>query len=199
MAGITKSVTDPDSLWVVVNKQNPLPPSYAPNDLVTPDMPRKGSHLELRAEAARALMEMSRAANEEVGKPIQLVSGYRSYEDQKDVYEKYVAKDGQENADTYSARPGYSEHQTGLTADLSAVHGKMEKFGDSKVGKWVAENSWKYGYILRYTPQNQGIVGYQSEPWHYRYIGKELAQYYHDNGFQTLEQALNQPTAPDYQ
>jgi len=196
--GITRSVTDPNSIWVVVNKQNPLLPSYEPDDLTMPDMPRKGSHLELRAEAARALMEMSRAANDEVGKPIQLVSGYRSYGEQKEVYEKYVAKDGQENADTYSARPGYSEHQTGLVADFSTVHGKMEKFGDSKVGKWTLENSWKYGFINRYTPENSAISGYQSEPWHYRYIGKELAKYYHDNGFKTLEQALDQPIAPDY-
>jgi len=197
--GVTKSISNPNSIWILVNKQNPLPRSYEPSDLVTPDMPRKGEHQQLRAEAARALTEMSKAADEEVGKPIQLVSGYRSYADQKEIYDRYVSKDGQADADTYSARAGYSEHQTGLAADLSAVNGKMEKFGKSKVGEWTAENAWKYGFILRYTPENHNIVGYESEPWHYRYVGKELAKYYHDNNITALEQAFSQPAAPNYQ
>jgi len=198
LAGVTKSITDPDSDWVLVNKHNPLPRNYAPTDLVTPDMPRKGEHQQLRAVAAKALMEMSRAADLAIGKPLQLVSGYRSYADQKEIYDRYVAKDGQEDADTYSARPGYSEHQTGLAADLSTFGGKMEKFGETKLGEWTAENAWKYGFILRYTPENHNAVGYQSEPWHYRYVGLKLAKYYHDNDIVTLEQALNQPAAPDY-
>jgi len=197
--GIAKSIVDPNSIWILVNKQNPLPRSFEPSDLVTPDMPRKGEHQQLRAEAARALTEMSKAADLDVGKPIQLVSGYRSYGDQKEIYENYVAKDGQADADTYSARPGYSEHQTGLAADLSAVNGKMEKFGNNKLGEWTAEHAWEYGFILRYTPTNQNIVGYESEPWHYRYVGKELAKYYHDNHITALEEAFNQPAAPNYQ
>jgi len=199
VAGQTKSITDPNSIWILVNKHNSLPRYYEPEDLVTPDMPAKGTHLQLRAEAAKALVDMSRAAQVEIGKPIQLVSGYRSYDNQKDLYDKYVAKDGQEAADTYSARPGFSEHQTGLTADLSTVHGKMEKFGDSKLGKWTAENSWKFGYVLRYTPQNHSTAGYQPESWHYRYVGKELAKYYHENHLNSLEEAFNLPAAPDYQ
>jgi len=196
--GVSKSITDPDSLWVIVNKHNPLPASYAPTDLVTPNMPRKGEHQELRAEAAKALMAMSKAADHEVGKPLQLVSGYRSYTDQKEVYDRYVAKDGQAAADTYSARAGFSEHQTGLVADLSTVAGKMEKFGDTKLGEWTAKNAWKFGFILRYTPENQSVAGYQSEPWHFRYVGIELAKYYHDNEIASLEQLFNQPAAPDY-
>jgi len=199
VAGITKSISDPNSIWILTNKHNPLSPTYEPPDLVMPDLPRKGEHQEMRAEAAQVLAEMSKAADLAVGKPLQLVSGYRSYADQKELYDRYVEKDGQADADTYSARPGFSEHQTGLVADLSTVNGKMEKFGDTELGEWVAENSWKYGFILRYTPGNHNTVGYQSEPWHYRYVGKDLAAYIHQNNIGSLEEALNQPAAPNYQ
>jgi len=192
------STTDPESIWVLVNKKNPLEPAFEPSDLVMPDIPRTGNNQQLRAEAAAALEKMSAAAENEIGQPLQMVSGYRTYKYQDTLYRNYVAKDGQLAADTYSARPGHSEHQTGLAADLTTVGGTMSGFGDSALGKWTADNSWKYGFILRYTPENIGITGYQSEPWHFRYVGTDLARQYHDSGAIALENLLGAPAASDY-
>jgi len=191
-------VTNPAALDVVVNKGRPLPADYVPQNLVKPDIPRRGAHTLLRQDAATALEEMNAAAKEEVGKPLQLVSGYRSYAEQEKTYDRYVRKDGVEHADTYSARAGYSEHQTGLAVDLSVVRGKIEKFGRTELGEWTAANSWRFGYIMRYTDQNEPETGYQSEPWHYRFIGKELAAQYHDVGASSLEEFLGAPPAPAY-
>jgi len=198
----TRSVEDVlgdlDALDVVVNKGRALPADFVPEDLVKPDIPCRGAHLLVRRDVAEALAEMNKAADAAVGKQIQLVSGYRSYADQEKTYANYVRKDGVEHADTYSARAGYSEHQTGLAVDLSTVRGKIEKFGKTELGKWVAENSWRYGFIMRYTDENESETGYQSEPWHYRFIGKELAAEYHDSGATSLEEFLGAPAAPAY-
>jgi len=190
--------SDPSSLTVIVNKGTSLPADYVPADLVKPDIHRRGGHTLLRQDAATALEEMNAAAIAEVGKPLQLVSGYRSFGDQEKTYARYVRKDGEDHADTYSARPGYSEHQTGLAADLSTVRGKLEKFGDTKLGEWTTENSWRFGFILRYTDENEPQTGYQSEPWHYRFIGKDLAAQYHSSGATSLEEFLGAPPAPAY-
>jgi zinc D-Ala-D-Ala carboxypeptidase len=191
-------ITDPNSTTILVNKQNPLPSKYEPSDLVVPDVPITGSNSQMRAEAAAALGVMANAAKQEMGGQIALQSGYRSYATQQQLYSNYVNKDGQQKADTYSARPGFSEHQTGLAADLTEPGSSYLKFDDTKVGQWTAANAWRFGFIQRYTPENTAIVGYIPESWHFRYVGPEIASAYHDSGAIALEQFLGQPPAPDY-
>ena len=131
----------------------------------------------LRKEAADALKELFAAAKDE-GYELIARSGYRSYDTQVALYERYVQQDGVEAADTYSARPGHSEHQTGLTIDITSesVHGGLtEAFGETEEGKWVAENAHRFGYIIRYPQARVSETGYQYEPWHLRYVGVKTA------------------------
>lgn len=194
------SLDDPASIWVVVNKQRPLnPKSYAPGDLTTPNVATKGSQ-QLRAEAARATERMFAAAKAE-GINLRVDSAYRSYDRQVSVYNSEVRAYGQKTADTQSARPGHSEHQTGLVADFGAASGKCsiaDCFGTMAEGKWMAANAYKYGFILRYTPSKQPVTGYRYEPWHFRYVGTELAAEMHQNGVETLEEFFNLGAAADY-
>lgn len=198
------SIDDPTSVWVVVNKQRPLSPkTYVPADLVVPNVPlRVPGHdtMRLRASAAKALEEMVTAAKAD-GVNLMLASGYRSYDYQVGLYNGYVNSQGQAQADAQSARPGYSEHQTGLALDLRTVDGTCELdtcFGATPEGRWLAANGYKYGFIIRYPEGSKAVVGYEYEPWHVRYVGKELAADYHRSGVQTLEQYLGLPAAPDY-
>ena len=112
------------------------------------------------------------------------VSPYRSYEVQKGLYEWYASYDGYDNADTYSARPGHSEHQTGLAFDLNSID---DSFADTKEGKWVAENCHKYGFIIRYPKGKEDITGYMYESWHIRYLGVDMATKVYESG-KTLEE-----------
>jgi len=116
-------------------------------------------------------------------------SGFRSYSYQENLYNNYVAQDGQLAADTYSARPGHSEHQTGLAFDLNTID---DSFAYTEEGKWVKDNCQKYGLILRYPKGKEAQTGYQYESWHLRYVGKELAQELYNNGnWITLEEHFN--------
>ena len=119
-----------------------------------------------------------------------LGSGYRSYATQQSLYSNYVAQDGQAKADTYSARPGYSEHQTGLTMDFSPI---ADSFGQSKQFTWLMANAFKFGFVLRYPADKVAITGYMSEPWHWRYVGVAAATEMHDKGITTLEEFYNVP------
>ena len=110
---------------------------------------------------------------------IWLSSGYRSYYDQKYIYNNYVARDGQTAADTYSARPGHSEHQTGLAFDVNQIN---SSFDNTAEAKWMSDNAWKYGLILRYPKGKTNETGYMYESWHFRYVGKELAEKLYNNG-----------------
>lgn len=107
---------------------------------------------------------------------IEIVSGYRDKEYQYSLYTKYLKKEGKEKADTYSARPRFSEHELGLTIDVRSKNGDMLKFNYSNEYIWMKKNSYKYGFILRYPEGKEEITGYQYEPWHYRYLGKRLAK-----------------------
>ncbi len=127
-------------------------------------------------EARIAFEEMAAAALSE-GYSVKATSTYRSYSYQSNLYKRYAASDGTEKADTYSARAGYSEHQTGLAVDVSDGKLSYTKFGNTKEYKWMLENAYKYGFILRYTKENEFITGYMEEAWHYRYVGKEIAEY----------------------
>ena len=175
-------VENPDSLSVLVNKNYSLPEDYEPQDLVLLDVPLYNEDVTneanyLREEAANALKNLFLAAREE-GYALIARSGYRSYETQASLYQRYVEKDGVEAADTYSARPGHSEHQTGLTIDITSdsVHGGLtEAFGETEEGKWVKDNAHQFGFIIRYPQERVSETGYQYEPWHLRYVGIESA------------------------
>lgn len=121
-----------------------------------------------------------------LGLSLWIASGYRSYWTQNTLYNNYVASDGKEEADTYSARPGYSEHQTGLAFDLNSVE---DSFANTDEGKWVKDNCYRYGLIIRYPKGKESITGYIYEPWHLRYVGVELAtKLYNDGDWITLEE-----------
>lgn len=189
-AGFDKSkysLSDPKSPWVIVNKKRSLPAEYAPTDLDG----------DIRREAAIKLKELYAAAQAS-GYSLYSISGFRSYESQKVTYNSYVSRDGQANADTYSARPGHSEHQTGWAVDVGSGNCDLDNcFGDTPAGKWLAKNAYKYGFIIHYQKGKEQITGYQYEPWHLRYVGIELANEINKAG-QTLEEFFGLPPAPSY-
>lgn len=162
---------------LIANKKYPLPKDYAPGENVE----------------ARAAFELMAQEAKTLGFELVAFSTYRSYEYQELLYNKYVERDGKENADRYSARPGYSEHQTGLAFDIGEKGREdlwlTEAFGQSEAGKWLAENAHRYGFILRYPKGKEHITGYMYESWHFRYLGVELATKVKDSGV-TLEEYL---------
>jgi len=195
------STTDPTSYWVVVNKLRPLDPvSYAPADLVTVPVAHDNPAV-MRNAAAAALVQMFAAGAAEGAGQMQVQSSYRSYPVQKRVYNGWVSSRGQAQADKQSARPGFSEHQTGLAVDISPVPLKCALgacFGTTPQGEWLAANAWRFGYLLRYPADKTTITGYEYEPWHFRYIGIPLATELHKEGVETLEEFFGLPAAPDY-
>lgn len=188
------SVKDASSLWVIVNKSNMLNPvNYKPTNLTIPQVPQRvpgNESMQLNNFAASALEEMFDAAKKS-GINLMLASGYRSYEYQVGLYNGYVRAQGQVKADTISARPGHSEHQTGLAADIEPLSRQCELnicFASTPEGKWLAANSYKYGYIIRYTADKVAVTGYEFEPWHVRYVGKLLASELVKQNVYTLEE-----------
>lgn len=179
------STSDPTSLWVVVNKQHALnPTNYEPSDLVT-----TGNAI-ISAKAKIDFDAMIAAALTE-GVSFKIVSSYRSYVSQTAIYNNYISIYGQTEADTFSARPGYSEHQIGLSIDFGSSSGSCDLddcFGNTSEGQWLATHASDYGFILRYPPNKQTITGYKSEPWHYRYVGRELATGMKKQSINTLEE-----------
>lgn len=178
------SITDPSSLWVVVNKQHLLSPiDYQPSDLTSVSGQR------VSAKMAAGLQNLITDAKTQ-NITFHVISGYRSYSYQTSLYNSYVTKDGQAAADTYSARPGHSEHQTGLVADLGGIHGcDVEQcFGSTPEGQWLAANCYKYGFIVRYVATKQSVTGYQAEPWHIRYVGTDLVNEMRKQNISTLEE-----------
>ncbi|KGR91819.1 D-alanyl-D-alanine carboxypeptidase [Ureibacillus massiliensis 4400831 = CIP 108448 = CCUG 49529] len=162
---------------LIANKKYPLPQNYNPGENV---------------EARAAFEEMAQAARKE-GIELTAFSTFRSFEYQQSLYKRYVDRDGKDNADRYSARPGYSEHQTGLAFDIGEV-GKEDlwltsEFGESTAGKWLVNNAHNYGFILRYPKGKEEITGYMYESWHFRYLGVPLATDVKNSGV-TLEEYL---------
>lgn len=193
------------SVTVLVNKRIPLDPAtYVPEPLVALgdlDVPSINEH-SLREDAANAVREMFAAAAA-VGHELDMTSGYRDYDLQKELYDSYTAEQGAPTADETSARPGFSEHQTGLAADISDPEAAPDCildacFGDTAAGEWLVENSWQYGFILRYPADMEHITGYSYEPWHFRFIGVDAAADFHESGFATYEEFLGAAPAPDY-
>ena len=200
--GLQIDIDDPNSITALVNKQRPLAKDFVPKNLVklsSVGVPSVNDH-SMRREAADASRELYDAAGK-AGHHLNFASGYRSYELQTELYTEYVDQLGQEAADATSAKPGFSEHQTGLAVDIfeSNTDCILEGcFGETKPGKWLKENSWKYGFILRYENGTQDVVGYEYEPWHFRYVGKDVAAAYHESGARTYEEFVGAPAAPDY-
>lgn len=194
------SLDDPESLWVIVNKARTfIPVDYAPTDLVTPDV-RSSFEPLLRAEAAVALRELFDAAEVE-GLSLTLHSSYRSYRLQKRIKANSVAHWGQSVSDGRSARAGHSEHQSGLAVDLTGGAGTctlQECFSQTREGLWLADNSWRFGFVLRYLDGATHITGYIFEPWHFRYVGFDLAEEIWNQGYPTLEEFFGLDPAPDY-
>ncbi len=197
-------VPDADSEYLIlVNKHNKIDEDYKPDDLVLPEYrasDRPDGNQYLRKAAAEAFNKLAADAGKE-GHTIAVTTAFRPGSFQKQLYDNYVRKDGREKADTYSARPGYSEHQTGLAADISSPGMGYEltiAFGDTEEGIWVAENCHKYGFIIRYPYDKENITGYSYEPWHLRYVGVEDAGRIYKEGV-TLEEYLGQEPAPDYE
>lgn len=194
------SINDASSLWVVVDKLRQLSPKkFAPTDLKTLSLPHTYDP-RLRSDAAVAYRRMFKAAKQD-GINLVLQSAYRSFDSQVSVYNGWVAKLGKAGADLQSARPGFSEHQTGLSADIAAANKQCtisECFADTPEGKWLAKNAWEFGWHLRYPKGKTSITGYKFEPWHYRFVGKELAAELHKTAGITLEQFFGLPNAPDY-
>lgn len=190
------SIEEPGSIWWIVNRERPLPEGYVPPDLTVPDVRLRlnasAEQMQFRQIAVPALKEMFVAAQAD-GVELVFGSGYRSKALQRQFYESYVARDGQAAADRYSARPGTSEHQTGLAVDVTspnlACHLEI-CFENTPQGQWVADNAHIYGFIIRYLEGKENITGYQYEPWHLRYVGKELAAELHQTG-QTMEEFFN--------
>lgn len=184
------STTDPTSPWVIVNKVSTLPSTYAPTDLVSPSI--GGSVRKQAADSLNRLVAAATAANIGLG----MLSSYRSYNTQISTYNGYVAKDGKTAADTYSARPGHSEHQSGWAVDLGNGVCNLEIcFGDTAAGKWLAAHAHEYGFIVRYPAGKEAITGYQYEPWHIRYVGPELAGELYRLG-QTMEEFFDVVPSP---
>jgi hypothetical protein len=185
----------------VINKKYPNNPlMYAPGDLV--DI---GNGQKLRKEAAAAMALMQEAATA-AGAGLVMGSGYRSYSTQDALYSSYVAKDGKEAADRYSARPGHSEHQTGLVMDFAPI---ADNFAGTKQFAWLTANAHKYGFVLRYPDGKESVTGYMYEPWHWRYIGvtdatamnagtkKTLEEYYNVTGGDYAAETPKPPTDPE--
>jgi len=165
-------------ILVPVDKERALAPDCAPSDLVAlPEEVVVSGPQYLRAEAAEALLRMLRDASE-AGHDIRVTSAYRSYEEQTWTFEYWVQQLGEAEARRTSAEPGHSEHQLGTTVDLSTAeigYALTPAFGDTPAGRWLAENAWRYGFVMSYPDGSEPVTGYAYEPWHWRYVGVGVA------------------------
>ncbi|TNM69963.1 D-alanyl-D-alanine carboxypeptidase family protein [Streptomyces sp. NP160] len=189
------STGEASSPWVVVNKQHPIVPAdYEPAQVV-----RVAG--ELVSAVAAPDLEALLAHSRDDGVALTLVSGFRTHEYQEQVHRRSVARNGQAGADRYSARAGYSEHQTGLAVDFSSADGSATlspRFGETDEGLWLAEHAGAHGWLLRYTEADQAVTGYNPEPWHFRWVGVELVAAMAAAGTPTLEQFFGVSGGPDY-
>jgi D-alanyl-D-alanine carboxypeptidase len=182
--------SDPESPWVVVNKRRPLDPIDH-----EPDLTVVRGYL-VRTDAAPDVAALLDAADAD-GVRLTLRSAYRGYPKQAEVYEGWVAQLGAQRADDVSARPGHSEHQTGLGVDVGGATRPgcdfEACFGETVEGRWVADHAAEFGMLVRYTRQNSAVTGYAPEPWHLRWVGRELAAHMRATGVTTLEEVFDVP------
>ena len=165
----TKEAMEKGTL-TLVNKYNYISKDYTPKDLIS------ANGLKINKYAYDAFLEMKKAMNKE-NLNIRIISAYRDYNYQENLYNNYLKNEKQSIVYTYSARPGYSEHHTGLAIDVDNTIQSYNNFYLTKEFVWMQDNAYKYGFILRYPKGKEEITGYSYEPWHYRYIGKERASY----------------------
>jgi len=168
-------------MYTLVNKFYYLEENFTPEDIVSTEPKYSRDTAKLNKTAYENFVKMADAANKD-GLTIKITTAYRNYNFQSILYNNYVKSDGVKAADTYSARPGYSEHQLGYSADLT--NGKNVSFDDFETTKefeWLSENAYKYGFILRFPKGKDYLTGYKYESWHYRYVGKEIAKYIYEN------------------
>jgi D-alanyl-D-alanine carboxypeptidase len=177
------SLTDPNSIWVIVNKKHPITPlDFRPRVAIV-----RG--YQVATVAAGPLTRLLDSADRD-GVHLKIASAFRSYAYQEGVHSQLVATIGQSAADAISARPGYSEHQTGLAVDLQPVDGTCALdpcFAGTPAGRWLDANAWRFGFIERYTWANRHVTGYTPEPWHFRYVGAALARELRVTGTGSLE------------
>ena len=184
----TKPADNLNTNLLLVNKYNYLTEDYVPSNLENISTTYAKSGMQLVKEAKEAFETLSENAKKE-GMNVIAMSSYRSYDYQVNLYNNYVAQDGKEAADKYSARPGYSEHQTGLAVDVYNLDLPYTSFEETEEFTWMQENAYKYGFILRFPKDKVNITGYQYESWHYRYVGKKVAKEIKDNNL-TLEEYI---------
>lgn len=189
-----RTLETPSGTDLLVNKYYALPQEYVPEDLVQLDGLGTGA---LSAPAAQAFGEMVQAARED-GISLRSVSAYRSYATQSTLYKRYVAQSGQALADTFSARPGHSEHQTGLALDINVAQTSAH-FENTPAYAWLVDHCAQYGFLLRYPQGKESITGYRFEPWHYRYVGTEIARICMEQGLTYEEYVARQPVPGDNQ
>jgi len=174
-------IEDCDSLYVIVNKYFKLPEGFCPKNLVEAD------GILMRSDTALAYTQMRDAAKAE-GYSISVVNAYRSVELQKKLYDRHLLTETVAVADESCARPGYSEHHTGLAIDIEGSIPGARKIHQTPEAAWVKENCYKYGFIVRYLPETVEITGYMSEPWHLRYVGTEVSNGMRERNINTLEE-----------
>ena len=165
----------------LVNREYAISSDYVPDDLTEPKVLGGGEATRMRRDAALALEEMFEAAKKD-GMQLAAVSGFRSYGQQAAIHERKIQLKGKKQALRVSAPPGCSEHQLGLAMDLGTKKSiKLnESFGRTPEGQWVAENCWRFGFIVRYKAEWEDVTGYAYEPWHIRFVGKEHAKVIYD-------------------
>ncbi|MBE5967357.1 MAG: D-alanyl-D-alanine carboxypeptidase family protein, partial [Lachnospiraceae bacterium] len=183
----TEIDTDPSSMTAFINREYTLPEDYEPDDLVVPNVLFNLTYYDerklMRSEAATALEKLFDVAEKD-GHALYGVSAYRSYSRQRNIFLNNIVKKGKTHTLKYSAVPGTSEHQSGLSIDVSSKSFGFrltEGFGDTPEGIWLAKNAHRFGYIIRYPLEKVDITGYAYEPWHIRYVGKDLATYLYTN------------------
>lgn len=172
----TKETKYLNQSYILVNKYNYLPEDYVPENLKEINKKYSTGGMKLVDYAKEAFEKMAIDAKKE-NLSIIAMSSYRSYTYQVNLYNRYKEQDGEETADTYSARAGFSEHQTGLTVDVYNGKKDYTEFENTKEFTWMQENAHNYGFILRFPKDKTKLTGYQYESWHYRYVGKEIATY----------------------
>jgi len=186
-------VKNTDDLVLLVNKKYFLDENYEPQNLVVPKVPFAIGEMKLQKVASEALENMFKVAKEEAKLNLVARSGYRSYKTQVQLFARYVKNNGYDEAVKFSAKPGQSEHQTGLAMDITAdsVNRLLKySFGETKEGIWTKDNCYRFGFIVRYPADKTEITGYNYEPWHLRYVGKEIAKEIYDQDI-TLEDYLD--------
>lgn len=175
----TKTSNHLNDICILVNKYISVPQDYKPNDLVVMEKYAK-KNIYLVKEAYDSFIQMVEKARE-AHLNIRAISAYRNVSYQENLYSSYYKNDSREIVDTYSARPGFSEHHTGLCVDLDNVNTGYEYFEYTDEYEWMLNNSYKYGFILRYPKNKENITGYMYESWHFRYVGVKAATYIHKN------------------